>query len=109
MSKAQAVTAADFDTVVMKSQIPVVVDFWAEWCSPCRALAPTLDQLAIDFDGKILVVKVNVDQEPDLAMNYNVQSIPTLLFVKNGELQDQAVGNLALNKLHDIVNKVLAS
>ncbi|MHB1460725.1 MAG: thioredoxin [Armatimonadota bacterium] len=109
MSKAQAVTAADFDTVVMKSQIPVVVDFWAEWCSPCRALAPTLDQLAIDFDGKIMVVKVNVDQEPDLAMNYNVQSIPTLLFVKNGELQDQAVGNLALNKLHDIVNKVLAS
>ncbi len=109
MSKAQAVTAADFDTVVMKSQIPVVVDFWAEWCSPCRALAPTLDQLAIDFEGKIIVVKVNVDEEPDLAMNYNVQSIPTLLFVKNGEMMDQAVGNLALNKLHDIVNKVLAS
>lgn len=109
MSNAQAVTATDFDTVVMKSQIPVVVDFWAEWCSPCRALSPTLDQLALDYDGKILVVKVNVDQEPDLAMNYNVQSIPTLLFVKNGELQDQAVGNLALNKLHDIVNKMLAS
>lgn len=108
MSKAQAVTAADFDTVVMKSLIPVVVDFWAEWCGPCRALAPTLDQLALDFDGKIAVVKVNVDEEPDLAMNYNVQSIPTLLFFKNGELQDQAVGNLPLNKLTDVVNKIIA-
>ncbi len=109
MSKAQAVTAKDFDTVVMKSTVPVVVDFWAEWCGPCRALAPTLDQLAEANNGKIVVVKVNVDEEPDLAMNFNVQSIPTLLFVKNGELQDQLVGNSPLAKLQEIIDKMLAS
>ena len=109
MSKAQAVTAKDFDTVVMKSTVPVVVDFWAEWCGPCRALAPTLDQLAETNNGKIIVVKVNVDEEPDLAMNFNVQSIPTLLFVKNGELQDQLVGNSPLTKLQEIIDKMLAS
>ena len=109
MSKAQAVTAKDFDTVVMKSTVPVVVDFWAEWCGPCRALAPTLDQLAETNNGKIVVVKVNVDEEPDLAMNFNVQSIPTLLFVKNGELQDQLVGNSPLTKLQEIIDKMMAS
>ena len=109
MSKAQAVTAEDFDTVVMKSTVPVVVDFWAEWCGPCRALAPTLDQLAEANNGKIIVVKVNVDEEPDLAMNFNVQSIPTLLFVKNGELQDQLVGNSPLAKLQEIIDKMMAS
>ena len=109
MSKAQAVTAEDFDTVVMKSTVPVVVDFWAEWCGPCRALAPTLDQLAEANNGKIIVVKVNVDEEPDLAMNFNVQSIPTLLFVKNGELQDQLVGNSPLAKLQEIIDKMMVS
>ena len=109
MSKAQAVTAKDFDTVVMKSTVPVVVDFWAEWCGPCRALAPTLDQLAEANNGKIIVVKVNVDEEPDLAMNFNVQSIPTLLFVKNGELQDQLVGNSPLAKLQEIIDKMMVS
>lgn len=87
-----AVTDATFDEEVRNSDIPVVVDFWAEWCGPCKMIGPIVDQLADDVGDSAKVAKVNVDEARDLAVKYNVRSIPLLLFFKNGEVKDQIVG-----------------
>lgn len=81
-----------FEQVVLQSDIPVLVDFWATWCGPCKMIAPIVKEIADEYDGKILVGKVNVDEEPDLTMQYNVSSIPTLMVFKNGQLVNKAVG-----------------
>ena len=86
------VTDGNFEKAVLQSSIPVVVDFWAPWCGPCRMVAPVLDKLAKDYAGKLLVAKVNVDNERQYAGKYGVQGIPTMLFVKNGEIVDTVVG-----------------
>ena len=92
MSNASAVTTADFEKEVLQSDVPVLVDFWAPWCPPCRAIGPTLDALADEYQGKAKVVKVDVDDEPEVASRYGVSSIPALLLFKGGEQVGQLVG-----------------
>jgi len=82
----------NFEQEVLKSNLPVLVDFWAEWCGPCRAIAPIIEELAGELQGKMKVAKLNVDEAQDLAGNYNVMSIPTLLVFKNGQPVEQIVG-----------------
>ena len=86
------VTKSTYEAEVLKSNVPVVVDFWAPWCGPCRMQVPILDQLDKELDGKMKVVKVNVDEEGELAMTFGVQSIPTLLFYKDGKVINKAIG-----------------
>ncbi len=92
MSAPIHVTDAEFEEKVLKSNVPVIVDFWAPWCAPCRLVAPILEDLAKEYGNKILVAKVNTDENPQWAVKYGVRGIPTMLFIKNGEVADQMVG-----------------
>jgi len=85
-------TDANFKTDVLDSANLTVIDFWAEWCGPCRAIAPVIDELAKEYDGRVNVGKVNVDQNPQVSMNYGITSIPAILFVKGGKVVDKLVG-----------------
>ena len=95
------VTDATFDTEVLKSAEPVVVDFFAEWCGPCKAMAPALDQVSKELAGKVKVVKIDVDQNPEITQKYGIQAMPTLMIFKGGKVASQQVGALPKKKLED--------
>jgi thioredoxin 1 len=101
------VTDAAFEKTVLQSSIPAIVDFWAPWCGPCRMVAPTLDKLAKEYSGKLLVAKVNTDENAEWAGKYGVQGIPTMLFVAGGKVVHRQVGALPEPMLRDIVAQFL--
>ena len=102
------VTTSTFEAEVVKSAIPVVADFWAEWCGPCRMIAPVLEALAKDYKDKLKVVTINVDEEPDLAARFGIQSIPSLLFFKGGQMVKQQIGAVPRPVLEKIVKELVA-
>jgi len=96
-----------FDAEVLKSDKPVLIDFWAPWCGPCRAISPLVEQLAGEFGDKIKFVKCNVDDNPISPGKYGIRSIPTLMFFKDGDVVDQVIGIVAKAKLEEVINKIL--
>lgn len=101
------VTDAAFEQTVLQSPVPVIVDFWAPWCGPCKIIAPMLDKIATEQAGKLIVAKVNTDENPDWAMKYNVQGIPTMLFVAGGKIIHRQVGAMPERMLREAVNQFL--
>jgi thioredoxin 1 len=99
MSKPIAVSDAEFEKKVLESNLPVIVDFWAPWCTPCKMIAPMLENIAQEYDGRLIVAKVNTDENPQWAIRYGVQGIPTLLFISGGKAIDHQVGVAPANVL----------
>lgn len=101
------ITDANFDEVVTKSNQPVMVDFWAEWCGPCRMLTPIVTEIADDYKGKAVIGKVNVDENPGISAKFGIRSIPTVLFIKNGEIVDKSVGAVPKAQLTSKLDAIL--
>ena len=100
-------TADNFETEVIQSAQPVLVDFWAEWCGPCRQIAPTVDEVAAEYKGRAVVGKVNVDHHPTIATQYGIRSIPNLLVFSDGKVQQQIIGAVGKGELLEAINKLL--
>ncbi len=107
MSAASAVTDSSFKQEVLESDVPVLVDFWAPWCGPCRMVAPVVEEIAEQYDGKIKVVKVNTDENPSVASQYGIRSIPTLMIFKGGQRVDMVVGAVPKTTLANTLEKYL--
>lgn len=105
-SELQHLTGANFDTEINGATTPVLVDFWAEWCGPCKMIAPMLEEISKESEGKFKIVKVDVDQNQELAGRYNIRAIPTLLIFKNGQVKEQMVGVVSKK---EILNKLTAA
>ncbi len=106
-TKALKITAANFDEQVLRSAVPVLVDFWADWCSPCRMIAPTIDAVATEYEGKAVVGKINIDEEEELARRFGVMSIPTLILFKNGSEEAKLVGVVGKDKIAAMIDAAL--
>ncbi len=107
MAEPKEVNETNWDDQVLNSDLPVLVDFWAEWCGPCKMIAPSVHDMAEEFDGQLTVGKLDVDSSPNIAMKYNVRSIPALIFFKDGEPVDQIVGAVPKGVLKKRVEQVL--
>jgi len=107
MSKAASVTTSEFQTEVLESTIPVLVDFWAPWCPPCRAIGPEIDAVAESMEGKAKILKLDVDQEPEVEARYGVKTIPTLIIFKNGKPVDQINGAVSRKVITSKLNEYL--
>ena len=105
MSLVLDITDANFDTEVLQSETPVLVDFWAEWCGPCKVLGPIIDEVAPEYDGKIKFTKLNIDQHPETAPKYGILGIPTILLFKNGDLKKTSVGVLTKSELNKLLDE----
>ncbi|MGR9071523.1 MAG: thioredoxin TrxA [Gammaproteobacteria bacterium] len=101
------VTDSDFNEVVLKSDTPVLVDYWAEWCGPCKMIGPVLDEIAVDFAGKLKVVKLNIDENPETPQHYGVRGIPTLMIFKGGDIEATKVGALSKSQMTAFISSNL--
>ncbi len=101
------ITDANFADVALNSDKPVMIDFWAEWCGPCRMVAPIVEELSTEYTGKAVIGKVNVDNNPDISAKYGIRNIPTILFLKNGQVVDKSVGAVPKNVLTDKMEALL--
>ncbi len=104
---ATEVNDSNFDEIVIKSDKPVVVDFWAEWCGPCRMIAPIIEEISKEYSGKAVVVKCDVDNSPQVALKYSIRNIPTVLFFKDGKIADKQVGAVPKNNFVNKLNALL--
>jgi len=107
MAEEVTVSKGNFDAEVIKSTVPVIADFWAEWCTPCKMIAPLLKGLAMDYKDRIKVAKINVDQEPELASQFNIVSIPTMLFFDKGKVVKQQIGAVPRASIEKIIKEIL--
>ena len=108
MSAVVVISDAEFDQTVLKSDKPVMLDFWAEWCQPCKMLTPTVEELAGEFEGQVLVGKLNVDDNPNTATTYGIRGIPTLLFIKDGQVVQQLVGVKSKAEIKKVIEENLS-
>lgn len=103
-----AVSSSEFESKVLQSEVPVLVDFWAEWCGPCKAIGPSVEQLAVEYEGRAKVYKLDVDTNGDIAERYNVMSIPALLVFKDGKVVDQMIGAAPKPHIASLLDRAIA-